>query len=255
MSHDIQQLKNNKTLNDSASVNHTTAGSSSYSHDSTVPQDSNYEQVFALVEGALCDLGYDLVDLAIVRTKPASLMVTADLKQAPLPVGQAYDKNAAASSKGMSLDDCVAISQGLDPVLDTSSLIESLFPDGYELDVSSPGVDRVLKSDRDLTRFKGRDVRIKTYRSLTGLELCNEEYASIFPKQKNFLGILTHHDTAHMHLKVSLGLEKSKKPKKNSKSKKSEDSPHRFLEIKIPRPLIASARLEPSFDFGDDSTL
>ena len=60
---------------------------------------------------------------------------------------------------GISLDDCVLVSNEVGTVLD----VEDLFQSPYTLEVSSPGVNRILKKERDFERFKERSVRIRTY--------------------------------------------------------------------------------------------
>jgi ribosome maturation factor RimP len=56
------------------------------------------------------------------------------------------------------LEDCAQMSRAFDPVLDESKLI----PDAYVLEVSSPGVSRLLESDRDFISFKGFPVSVET---------------------------------------------------------------------------------------------
>jgi ribosome maturation factor RimP len=54
------------------------------------------------------------------------------------------------------LEDCARMSQAFEPVLDASAL----FPDAYVLEISSPGVSRVLQTDRDFISFKGFPVLV-----------------------------------------------------------------------------------------------
>lgn len=63
---------------------------------------------------------------------------------------------------GVTLDDCAALSRDLSPVLDVEDLIDH----AYHLEVSSPGVTRPLRTDRDLERFRGRRVRVSTYEKI-----------------------------------------------------------------------------------------
>lgn len=65
---------------------------------------------------------------------------------------------------GVSLDDCVRVSRSIEDVLD----VEDMIPHRYRLEVSSPGLDRVLKTESDFQRFSGRRVRIQTLRPLEG---------------------------------------------------------------------------------------
>lgn len=59
---------------------------------------------------------------------------------------------------GISLDDCAAVSRELSAVLD----VDETVPGNYTLEVSSPGLNRPLKSRADYERYKGRLVKIKT---------------------------------------------------------------------------------------------
>ena len=61
---------------------------------------------------------------------------------------------------GVTLDDCQEISRNLSERLD----IEDPIKDSYILEVSSPGIDRPLRKDKDFERFAGRDVDISAYR-------------------------------------------------------------------------------------------
>lgn len=59
---------------------------------------------------------------------------------------------------GVTLDDCVRISQETGRSLD----IEDFISNRYRLEVSSPGLDRPLKKERDFINFSGRSIRVKT---------------------------------------------------------------------------------------------
>ncbi len=59
---------------------------------------------------------------------------------------------------GLEIDDCQAISERLAVLLDEKDFIK----ERYYLEVSSPGLDRVLRKDRDLIRHKGDKVEVKT---------------------------------------------------------------------------------------------
>lgn len=58
---------------------------------------------------------------------------------------------------GIGIDDCQRFSEALDVVLDEKDPI----PGKYLLEVSSPGIERPLKKDRDFIRFAGKMVEIK----------------------------------------------------------------------------------------------
>lgn len=60
---------------------------------------------------------------------------------------------------GVNLDDCERFSREIDPALDEVDFI----PHAYVLEVSSPGLERPLKSPEDYQRFAGRLVQVGTY--------------------------------------------------------------------------------------------
>lgn len=63
---------------------------------------------------------------------------------------------------GITIDDCVDVSRKLSDKLDEDDFIDS----EYILEVSSPGLGRTLKSDRDFTKSIGRDTDIKLYKPI-----------------------------------------------------------------------------------------
>ena len=65
---------------------------------------------------------------------------------------------------GVDLDDCQNISQEISAQLDIEDPIE----DSYILEVSSPGLDRPLKTEEDFQRFTGQTVDISTYAPVEG---------------------------------------------------------------------------------------
>ena len=67
---------------------------------------------------------------------------------------------------GITIDDCVKVSRALSDELDREDFIE----DAYILEVSSPGLGRTLKKDKDYERSIGQSVDIKTYRAVDGLK-------------------------------------------------------------------------------------
>lgn len=60
---------------------------------------------------------------------------------------------------GVTLDDCADLSRELSTLLD----VEDLIPCEYNLEISSPGLDRPLKSEDDYRRFCGRLIKVRTY--------------------------------------------------------------------------------------------
>jgi len=58
---------------------------------------------------------------------------------------------------GVTLEDCSEVSRDASAVLD----VEDLIPQHYHLEVSSPGLDRKLRSEADFVRFMGKTAKVK----------------------------------------------------------------------------------------------
>lgn len=74
-----------------------------------------------------------------------------------------YLRVYADKEGGITIDDCVDVSRTLNPLLDQ---YEKEFKDPYILEVSSPGLLRPLKKDKDFARNLGKMVEIKLFRPL-----------------------------------------------------------------------------------------
>ena len=68
---------------------------------------------------------------------------------------------------GVNLEDCELISHQVSAWLD----VEDPVPGEYELQVSSPGLDRKFYKDSDYQKFLGRLVRVKTSKPIRGLHV------------------------------------------------------------------------------------
>ena len=68
---------------------------------------------------------------------------------------------------GVTIDDCSLVSQQISTFLD----VEDVIPAEYELQVSSPGLDRKFYKESDYGKFIGRLVRVKTSRAIRGLHV------------------------------------------------------------------------------------
>lgn len=68
---------------------------------------------------------------------------------------------------GVTLEDCQLVSQQVSAWLD----VEDPVPGEYELQVSSPGLDRKFYRDSDYQKFIGRLVRVKTSAAIRGLHV------------------------------------------------------------------------------------
>ena len=63
---------------------------------------------------------------------------------------------------GIGVNDCEAVSRRLSDILDEKDYIE----DSYILEVSSPGLGRPLKKEKDFARSLGEEVEVRTYRAI-----------------------------------------------------------------------------------------
>src|SRR5688500_20321288 len=68
---------------------------------------------------------------------------------------------------GVTIDDCSLVSQQISTYLD----VDDVVPVEYELQVSSPGLDRKFYRDSDYEKFKGRLVRVRTSQAIRGLHV------------------------------------------------------------------------------------
>jgi ribosome maturation factor RimP len=135
------------------------------------------------------------------------------------------------------IGDCITVTKALNEPLDALKEIEELYgSSGYELEVSSPGIDRPLKKPRDFQKFSGQLARIHVFRPLSASELKNADYQLKNPKQKNFVGTLLNLEGTDVVLNVQTGSKKEIEPSR----------------VCIPLGLISKANLEPVFDFSEE---
>ena len=68
---------------------------------------------------------------------------------------------------GIDIDDCQKLSEVLEEELDKNNVVAG----SYILEVSSPGLDRVLRKDRDFVREHGKMVDVTLYKPIDGLKM------------------------------------------------------------------------------------
>ncbi len=68
------------------------------------------------------------------------------------------------SPKGVTIEDCERVHRAIDPILDEADPIEG----AYILNVSSPGVERVLRTEAHLAASLGERVELRLYRPIDG---------------------------------------------------------------------------------------
>lgn len=105
------------------------------------------------------EYGFELVDVEYVKEG-----------------GTWYLRTYIDKEGGISIDDCEKVSRRLSDILDEKDYID----DTYIMEVSSPGLGRPLKKEKDFKRSLGKEVDIRTYRMID--------------KQKEYTGILKDYD-------------------------------------------------------------
>ncbi|MFA9463759.1 MAG: ribosome maturation factor RimP [Velocimicrobium sp.] len=89
--------------------------------------------------------GYELVDVEYVKE-----------------AGNCFLRAFVDKEGGITIDDCEIVSRALSDLLDQNDFIS----DAYILEVSSPGLGRQLKKDKDFIRSIGQDIDIKLYKNM-----------------------------------------------------------------------------------------
>ena len=90
---------------------------------------------------------------------------------------------------GITIDDCELVSRALEAKLDETDLI----PDAYVLEVSSPGLGRPLKKDKDFVRNEGKEIELRLYKP--------------FEHEKEFRGVLKQWDAQQISVETDEGRE------------------------------------------------
>lgn len=80
--------------------------------------------------------------------------------------GEYYLRAYCDMEGGIGIEDCAEISRRLSDWLDENDFID----EGYILEVSSPGLGRTLKKDKDFLRELGKKVELKLYKSRDGVK-------------------------------------------------------------------------------------
>ena len=99
-----------------------------------------------LLEGPVAALGYELVDLDLRIGASGLVRLFID------------------SEDGATLDDCETVSRQVSALLD----VEDPIPGSYVLEVSSPGIDRRLRTQRHFRRYVNEEVKIQLARPHDG---------------------------------------------------------------------------------------
>lgn len=123
------------------------------------------EKVESLIEPKVQELGYNLYDVEYIKEgKEYYLRVYID------------------KDTGISLEDCELVSNNINELLDHADYIK----EQYFLEVSSPGIERILKKDKHLKDNIGAKVQIKLFKPVNG--------------KKQYEGILKKFDEANIEI-------------------------------------------------------
>ena len=101
------------------------------------------EKVESLVKEKIEKVGYELYDVLYVKEGSNKIL-----------------RIVIDSENGISLDDCEKVNNEIKETIDEANPIE----EQYFLEISSPGIERLLRKDWQLKKFKGADVNIKLFK-------------------------------------------------------------------------------------------
>ena len=101
------------------------------------------EKVESLVKDKIEKIGYELYD--VIYTKEGSNKIL---------------RIVIDSEKGISLDDCEKVNNEIKETIDEANPIE----EQYFLEISSPGIERVLRKDKHLEQNIGKDINVKLFK-------------------------------------------------------------------------------------------
>jgi ribosome maturation factor RimP len=140
------------------------------------------QDLHTLIEKSVSQLGFELVDLEI-SNRGKLLRVFID-KQNPVNVRDSVN-----------IDDCTLVSNQLGNLLAVENDI-----DYDRLEVSSPGMDRVLKKETDFVRFKGERAQIKLR---VGIKDQSSNATETTLPRKTFLGQIEGVEDGHLLLEFA----------------------------------------------------
>ena len=101
------------------------------------------EKVEALVKNKIEQIGYELYDVLYLKEGANRIL-----------------RIVIDSESGISLDDCEKVNNEIKDVIDEADLI----PEQYFLEISSPGIERLLRKDWQLKKFVGTEVDVRLFK-------------------------------------------------------------------------------------------
>lgn len=101
------------------------------------------EKVEELVKEKIENLGYELYDVLYIKEGPNRIL-----------------RIVIDNEKGISLEDCEKVNNEIKDIIDEKDYIN----EQYYLEVSSPGIERLLRKDWQLQKYIGEDVSVKLFK-------------------------------------------------------------------------------------------
>ncbi|WP_395646686.1 ribosome maturation factor RimP [Terricaulis sp.] len=129
------------------------------------------ERIITLIEPTATDLGYRLVRVRVSGNRRKRLQIMAE----------------RIADGDMNVDDCGRLSRAVSSALD----LDDPIPDEYDLEVSSPGIDRPLMRVEDFARFVGHEAKV--------------EAAALIEGRKRFKGVIAGVDGEEIRLTMPEG--------------------------------------------------
>lgn len=112
-------------------------------------EDSIEENILGLIEASVEAIGYEIVRVRLRGTKASkSLQIMIDRKDGEM----------------ITVDDCEKVSQHVSALLD----VEDPIAEAYNLEISSPGIDRPLTRIKDFINFAGCEVKLEASAKIDG---------------------------------------------------------------------------------------
>lgn len=124
-------------------------------------------KIETLIKPIITDLDYELYDVQYVKEgKEYYLRITID------------------KTDGISIEDCENVNNAIDDILDEADIIK----DSYFLEVSSPGIERILRKPEHFRKQLDNKIEVKLFKPLN--------------KRKEFIGILKNYEEDKLQLQT-----------------------------------------------------
>jgi ribosome maturation factor RimP len=111
-----------------------------------------HTKLINIIEPVLQGAGFELVDVRFILEQGGWVLRV----QVDIPLSEVTDLSEVPSDR-VDLEDCENVSRELSAVLD----VEDPIPQAYQLEVSSPGIDRPLRTAAHFNHFKGSEAKIQ----------------------------------------------------------------------------------------------